>query len=40
MSGNIPLFERLKSTEGKVVKVEPRTVGFYVTVEFDEEEPV
>lgn len=39
MSGNIPLFERLKSTEGKVVKVEPRTVGFYVTVEFDEEEP-
>ncbi len=38
MSGNIPLFERLKSTEGKVVKVEPLTVGFYVTVEFDEEE--
>ena len=37
MSGNIPLFERLKSTEGKVVKIEPRAVGFYVTVEFDEE---
>ncbi len=38
MSGNIPLFERLKSTEGKVVKIEPLTVGFYVTVEFDEDE--
>ena len=37
MSGNIPLFERLKSTKGKVVKIEPRAVGFYVTVEFDEE---
>ena len=38
MSGNIPLFERLKSKEGKVVKVEPLTVGFYVTVEFDEDD--
>ena len=37
MSGNIPLFERLKSKEGKVVKIEPKTVGFYVTVEFDED---
>lgn len=37
MSGNIPLFERLKSTEGKVVKIEQRMVGFYVTVEFDED---
>ena len=39
MSPNIPLFERLKSKEGKVIKVEPRIVGFYVTVEFDEEQP-
>lgn len=38
MSGNIPLFERLKSKEGKVVNVEPLTVGFYVTVEFDEDD--
>lgn len=38
MSGNIPLFERLKSKEGKVVDIEPLTVGFYVTVEFDEDD--
>ena len=38
MSGNIPLFERLKSKEGKVVNIEPLTVGFYVTVEFDEDD--
>ena len=39
MSGNIPLFERLKSTEGTVTDIETLTVGFNVTVEFDEEEP-
>lgn len=38
MSGNIPLFERLHSKEGKVVNIEPLTVGFYVTVEFDEDD--
>ena len=38
MSGNIPLFERLKSKSGKVIKVEPLLVGFNVTVEFDEED--
>ena len=37
MSANIPLFERLKSKKGKVVKIVPKTVGFYVTVEFDED---
>ena len=38
MSGNIPLFERLKSKQGKVVNIKALTVGFIVTVEFDEEE--
>ena len=40
MSGNIPLFQRLKSSTGKVVDIETLTVGFNVTVEFDEEEPI
>lgn len=37
MSENIPLFERLKSTKGKVVDIRKELVGFYVTVEFDED---
>ncbi len=37
MSANIPLFERLKSKEGKILKItESSDVGFYLTVEFDE----
>ena len=36
MSANIKPTERLKSTEGKVIKVEAEEAGFYVTVEFDE----
>lgn len=36
MSANIKPTERLKSTEGKVTKVEATEAGFYVTVEFDE----
>ena len=36
MSENIKPTERLKSTEGKVIKVEAEEAGFYVTVEFDE----
>lgn len=36
MSGNFPFPERLLSTEGKVVDVEAKEAGFYVTVEFDE----
>ena len=36
MSPNIPLFERLKSNQGKVVDIRVELVGSYVTVEFDE----
>lgn len=36
MSANIPLFERLKSKEGKVIKIRTSDVGWYLTVEFDE----
>lgn len=37
MSANIPLFERLKSKEGKITAIrESSDVGFYLTVEFDE----
>lgn len=39
MSENIPLFERLKSKQGKVVKVEASTAGFYLTIQFDEDDP-
>lgn len=38
MSGNIPFRERLKNLEGRVCLVENTPRGFYVTVEFDEEE--
>ena len=38
MSANIPLTERLKSKTGKIVKIETSAdVGFYLTVEFDED---
>ena len=36
MSANIPLFERLKSKQGIIKKIEASDVGFYLTVEFDE----
>lgn len=36
MSANIPLFERLKSKQGKIIKITPSTTAFYLTVEFDE----
>ena len=36
MSANIPLFERLKSRNGKVIDIKEELVGAYVTVEFDE----
>ena len=37
MSANIPLFERLKSKQGKVVDIKEELVGAYVTVEFNED---
>ena len=36
MSANYTFRERLKSTEGKVVKIEETPKGFFVTVEFEE----
>lgn len=39
MSGNYPFNQRLLSKEGTVVKVEENPRGFYVTVEFPNEEP-
>lgn len=38
MSGNIPFRNRLQSTMGKVVEIVENPRGFYVTVEFDEDE--
>lgn len=39
MSANIPLTKRLKSKTGKIIKIEQSAdVGFYLTVEFDEDE--
>lgn len=38
MSGNIPFRERLQSKGGTVISVIENERGFYVTVEFDEDE--
>lgn len=38
MSGNIPFNKRLISREGIVTDVTENARGYYVTVEFDEEE--
>ena len=38
MSGNYAVSERLKSTEGVVVDIRETEKGFFVTMEFDEEE--
>jgi len=38
MSPNIPFRDRLKSKSGVVIGVEENSRGFYVKVEFDEEE--
>ena len=40
MSANYRFNERLKSTEGTVVDIQETPKGFFVTVEFDEDEPV
>ena len=39
MSPNIPFRKRLKSKEGTVRSITQNEKGFYVTAEFDEEEP-
>ena len=39
MSGNIPFPKRLVSRTGTIKKIEENARGYYVTVEFDEEEP-
>ena len=36
MSGNIPFRYRLKSRAGKVIDIQEKSRGFYVTAEFDE----
>ncbi len=38
MSGNIPFRDRLQSKSGTVVSVEENTRGYYVIVEFEEDE--
>ena len=40
MSGNIPFRERLQSKGGTVISVIENERGFYVTVEFDEDEVI
>ena len=37
MSPNIPLFERLKSKKGVIKHIRTSDVGYYLTVEFDED---
>lgn len=39
MSANIPITKRLKTRKGKITHIESSVVGYYLTVEFDEEEP-
>ncbi|MFG6358476.1 MAG: hypothetical protein K1W26_16905 [Acetatifactor sp.] len=36
MSGNIPFRCRLQSRTGKVIDIQEKSRGFYVTAEFDE----
>ncbi|MBQ4537116.1 MAG: hypothetical protein II994_05805 [Lachnospiraceae bacterium] len=38
MSGNIPLRNRLQSSEGVITDIVENARGYYVTVEFDEDE--
>lgn len=38
MSGNYPFNKQLKSREGVVINIEEKPRGYYVTVEFDEED--
>ena len=39
MSGNYPYYERLQSTTGVVKSINKTPRGFFVTCEFDEEDP-
>ncbi len=38
MSGNFPFRERLLAREGRVTAIEEKERGFYVVVEFEEED--
>lgn len=38
MSANIPFRYRLKSSKGRVIDIQEKPRGFYVTAEFDEPE--
>ena len=38
MSGNYPFNNQLKSREGVVITIEEKPRGYYITVEFDEED--
>lgn len=38
MSGNIPFPKRLQAREGNVIEITENARGFYVVVEFDEED--
>lgn len=40
MSGNFKLREKLKAREGKVIDIQENPRGYYVTVQFDDEDPV
>lgn len=39
MSGNIPFTKRLISKTGIIKSIEENSRGYYITAEFDEEEP-
>ena len=37
MSENIPLTKRLKNRKGKITHIETTNIGYYLTVEFNED---
>ena len=37
MSENIPITKRLKTRTGKITNIKATNIGFYLTVEFDED---
>ena len=40
MSGNYPIYERLKSNRGRVKEIRHNDRGYYIVAEFDEDTPV